>query len=149
MNKNQRQAFSLVEIVVAVFIVSLVSVPIYYLFSTSTKMNVTARHMAVAIGLSNSLLNTIKALPPELMYELPATPDSALSGSYDINSLGIPPCPEGIEAYKRYLQVVHKTWPSTNKDFFHIAVRVTWINPISKAEQSYVIQTLHPCPEES
>jgi hypothetical protein len=92
-------------------------------------------------------LNTIKAIPTADLSEMPSTEDKILSGTMSLTNLGIPECPEGVEEYKRYLQIIRKTWPGTGKEFFHIAVRVCWINPVSKAEQSYTIQTLTPCPE--
>lgn len=107
-----RDAFTLMEVVVAVIIVGMTSVATLSAFATELRTAETSRLALEAASLAESRLAILEVTPPE---ELPVLPDSSRKGQFE------PPF-EQYEWTATVTRVVNET------DLFDAMVRVTWPN---------------------
>jgi len=88
-----RKGLGLAEVVLAIALISLSSVPVFYLFSTSRRMQGSAKHLALAISEANSMHAAITASSRKRVLPslIEMTPDENLLGELSLSELGLLP----------------------------------------------------------
>ncbi|MBW7875004.1 MAG: hypothetical protein H3C47_03320 [Candidatus Cloacimonetes bacterium] len=88
-----RRGLGLAEVVLAIALISLSSVPVFYLFSTSRRMQGSAKYLALAISEANSMHAAITASGKTgvLPTLIEMTSDENLMGELSLSELGLLP----------------------------------------------------------
>ena len=107
-----RDAFTLMEVVVAVIIVGMTSVAALSAFATELRTAETSRLALEAASLAETRLAILEVTPAE---DLPTLPDSSRSGQFE------PP-------FEHYAWTATVTRVVNETDLFDAMVRVTWSN---------------------
>ena len=90
------RGMSFMEVMVAVLIAGIIATPIYILFSTSRRMGASAKDLVEAMGIGSSYISSMKEVQAGLIPAVTSAEDTSLTGVLALESLGIPPCPEGF-----------------------------------------------------
>lgn len=134
------KGFSLVEIVVATVIVSVLLTPLYFLFSSSRRMNYTAKNLALASACASSLLSALKD------NKIPdTTPDSSyldteLNGLISLESLSVSKCSSDFVRKVEFRDM--QTDLTENLPHYHVLVNVVWESQATKEEKVFSLDTL-------
>lgn len=92
------RGIGLAEVTIAILLVSLCVVPIFMLFSTSRRMQGSARQMAIAISHANSMISALegKLRNEGLLLEYQDLLDADLPPGFHPEELGLAQLPEGL-----------------------------------------------------
>lgn len=121
------KGFTLVEILIALFILQLAIAPIYLVFSGSKKAMNKAKELSIASELASSMLTSIRSLDIKLLKNQTLSQDIYLKGAYHIDSLMISKTPKD---FTRFIEV--NKVDITGKEggpFFMVSVHVSWKKP--------------------
>ncbi len=135
----QFKGLTLTEILIAMLILGVLTLPLYKLFSTSQKMNASSQDMVRAMGLSSSYLSALKTVDRSELRPLGPVSDLDLEGALSLGTLGLETCPA---RFSRNLEVSRITDAQTALSFFRILVNVRWSSRVSGEELSYALKTL-------
>ena len=119
--------FTLVEILIALFILQLVIAPIYLVFSGSKKAMARAKELAVASELSSSFLASIRSLDIKALKFQPLKEDKYLPMPYTLKNLNISQSPK---YFSRFVEV--SKVDITRKEggpFFIVNIHIYWKKP--------------------
>jgi hypothetical protein len=131
---------SFMEVMVAVLIAGIIATPIYILFSTSRRMGASAKHLVEAMGIGSSYISSLKEVQANLVPEVTSAEDTSLNGVLELESLGIPPCPEG---FTRTL-TTQKVISELGKVYLEVSLIVGWKDPVTGKPKNYPLFTLLP-----
>ena len=102
MRHRQSNGFTLMELMVVVFILQLVIVPLYVAFSGSKKMMVNAREMAHAVSLGSSMIAGLREVEVGKLSEIPLTAENALPAAFSLEKLGLK---KAMDGFSRSLKI--------------------------------------------
>lgn len=134
--KNYRKTgFTIVEILIALFILQLFIAPIYLVFSGSKQTMNRAREISIASELASSMLTSIRSVDIKLLKNQKLEQDISLTNPYSLNSLMISQTPKN---FSRFMEV--KKVDITGREggpFFMVSVNVSWKKPSMGKKLTY------------
>jgi len=132
--------FSLIEILIALTILTLVAGSIFSAFSTSRQMLFSAGELSQATSLAGSYLAAVSEVKHLDIKPIPLTEETSLPPAFRPESLKLPPAPA---PYKRSVSVfaINQT-ASDGGPFYKVSVEITWTKKSAKAEPRYISSTI-------
>lgn len=132
--------FTLVELLIALFILQLVIAPLYLVFTSTRQTMFKASDTLVAAGLASSMIAGLRELPPESLYPQPLTQDSQLVASFSLDNLGIMPAPP---EFTRKVEIIPVTSPEhAGSGLYIVEVQIEWQNRNTVTTVNYVVRNL-------
>ncbi|PCJ17607.1 MAG: hypothetical protein COB02_13365 [Candidatus Cloacimonadota bacterium] len=130
-----KKGLSLIEIMVALIVISLMISPIYNLFFIGSQLNKEGKQLYFVNVLCSNYLNAIINVDRLKVIEIDDMEDKEISGSLSLENIGMEPCYEG---YKRKLTI--ESLEDTN--LFSVKVSVFWKSKKKAKLKSYTLKTL-------
>lgn len=144
MNKKKTNTaflgFSLVEILVALTILTFVAGSIFSAFSTSRQMLYSAKELSEATSLASSYLAAVTQIRRKDLSAFPLIDEASLPGPFKPETLNLPPA---TPPYYRKVSVFAVDRPGLEGGpFFKVNVEITWTKKSAKAEPVYLSSTI-------
>jgi len=134
------RGFTLVELLIALFILQLVIAPLYLVFTSTRQTMFKAADTIVAAGLASSMIAGLRELPPESLRPQPLTQDSQLVASFSLENLGVMPAPP---EFSRKVEIIPVTSPEhADSGLYIVEVQIEWQNRNTVTPVSYVVRNL-------
>jgi prepilin-type N-terminal cleavage/methylation domain-containing protein len=135
------KGLTLTEILVAMLILGVLTLPLYKLFTTSQKMNASSRDLVRAMGFASSYISALKAVDRSDFRPLGPVRDLDLHGALSLEALGLEPC---LDGFSRHLTLRELSDSQAALHFFQILVDIRWKGRVSGNEMNYPLKTLVP-----
>jgi len=136
--EKTRRGMTLIELILAASLVAVCSIPIYFLFTSAKRMNVSSKERLEAMAYANTYLSAILSLGEDQMQILEERRDQEHSPPFTPQSLGIPKTPERIH---RSLQI-QKWSPADSESFFKVSIQIRWEQGTGGRELRYALLAL-------
>lgn len=138
--KRAQYGFTLVEILIAVFILQLVIAPVYLMFSETQKTMYKAADTLTAANLASSLIAGFRDMPAELLRPQPLEEDRLLTEPFQLEKLDVLPVPEG---FTRKVEIVPVDMAGREGGpFYLVEVQISWFNRKTKTPVNYIVRDL-------
>jgi hypothetical protein len=134
------RAFSLVELLVAIFILQLIIAPVYLMFSESQKTMYKAADTTTAAHLASSLIAGLREIPAKKLKPQSLDQDINLESPLSLEELGVMPVPEEFTRNIEILPV--DVAKKEGGPFFMVEVQISWFNRKTDTAVEYVIRDL-------
>jgi len=136
---QKEPGFTLVELLIAIFILQLVIAPLFLMFSSTRQTMFKAADTLVAASLASSLIAGLHELPAKDLRFQPLLDDRQLSSALNLKNLGVPPAPP---EFTRMLEIRPFKMSDNDKTrLFLVEVRVSWHNRKSTTPVSYIVRS--------
>ena len=89
MRQPRNNGFTLMELMVVIFILQLVIAPLYMVFSGSRKMMINARELTKAVSFGSSMIAGLRKIDIKKLSELSMTAEADLAGSFSLEKTGL------------------------------------------------------------
>mgnify|MGYP004003137647 CR=1 FL=1 len=131
---------TLIELIFSLALISFCVAPIFFLFSPSHKMNISARERLEAMAYANTYLSAIQSLDVERLVSVSKLRDEELYSPYSLQDLQVKPIPEKMH---RNLEI--NTWdPGISQVFFKVIVEIQWKAGATGSDHKYQLNALIP-----
>lgn len=137
---TKNTGFSLVEILVALTILTLVAGSIFSAFSTSRQMLFSAGELSQATSLAGSYLAAVSEVKRLDIKPVSLTEETSLPLAFRPETLKLSPAPA---PYKRSVSVFAVNQEANDGGpFYKVSVEITWTKKSAKAEPRYISSTI-------
>lgn len=134
------QGFTLVEMLIAVFILQLVIVPLFLMFTSSKQTMFKAADTLVAASLASSLIAGLQELPAKDLRPQPMLVDSELSSSLSLENLGVSPAPP---EFTRMIEInLVQSVAGDKTKLYLVEVQIFWYNRKTTTPVSYIVRSI-------
>lgn len=138
--KRAQYGFTLVEVLIAMFILQLIIAPVYLMFTETQKTMYKAADTLTAANLASSIIAGLRELPPEQLREQPLEVDNLLGLPFQLANMGVLPVPE---EFTRKVEIA-KVDPAGKEGgpFYLVEVEITWFNRKTRTRANYTVRDL-------
>jgi len=133
-----KSGFTLVELLIALFVLQLVIAPLYLVFTSTRQTMFKAADTLVAAGLASSMIAGLRELPRQSLRSQPLIQDSQLVASFSLENLGVMPAPP---EFTRRVEIIPAT-SAGNEGLYIVEVQIEWHNRNSETQVNYVVRNL-------
>lgn len=126
MNKQQSNGFTLMELMVCIFILQLALAPLYMTFSGSKQMMVNARELTKAVNLASSMIASLRKLEVQTISPLSWTSEANLPAFCSLATLGLSKVQDG---FQRHLMInLVDGAAAEGGPYYEATVEIKWKN---------------------
>lgn len=126
MKPSRNSGFTLMEMMIAIFILQLVVGPLYLAFSGSRRMMINAREWTKAVSFAGSMIAGLRKIETKKIPEIALTPEGSLPEAISLSNLGLTAVPEG---FQRFLVIgLVDEAAQEGGPFFEARVEIRWKN---------------------
>ncbi|MFZ5953116.1 MAG: type IV pilus modification PilV family protein [Candidatus Rifleibacteriota bacterium] len=132
--------FTLVELLIALFILQLIIAPVYLLFTETQKTMYKAADTLTASHLASSMIAGLREAPVESLRPQPLENDLDLKPPLSLEDIGVLPVPTNFTRKVEMIPI-----DATGKEggpFFLVEVQVSWFNRKTSTPVEYVVRDL-------
>lgn len=122
-NLSSNRAFSLVELMISLIIMSIFAAMFYNAFFASKNILTSARELSMATSLAGSMLSSLKTVSEDFLTTMHNVSDENLPSGLTLTDLRISPVPEN---YNRELTLIRHIIPGSQKAVYIAEVEVKW-----------------------
>lgn len=137
---SSRGGFTLVEILLALFILQLIIAPVYLMFTETQRTMFKAADTVTASSIAGSLIAGLRDLPPAALKPQPLTEDTALEKTLSLENLDVPPAPKDFTRRVELVPIDQNG--REGGPFYLVEVQIDWFNRKTKTPAKYVIRDL-------
>lgn len=139
-HRRAQYGFTLVEVLIATFILQLVIAPVYLMFTETQKTMYKASDTLTAANLASSLIAGLRDLPTKALRPQPLEKDDLLAPPLQLESLDVLPAPEG---FTRKVEIIPLDLAGREGGpFYLVEVQITWFNRKTKTPANYTVRDL-------
>ncbi|EKD83341.1 MAG: hypothetical protein ACD_39C00741G0002 [uncultured bacterium] len=139
-NGRRLAGFSLVELLIALFILQLIIAPVYLMFTETQKTMFKAADTLTASHLASSLIAGLRDLPVEALRPQPLEEDTKLGSPLDLESMGVLPVPS---EFTRKMEIIPVDLAGKEGGpYYLVEVQISWFNRKTSTPVEYVVRDL-------
>ncbi|MBU1108873.1 MAG: prepilin-type N-terminal cleavage/methylation domain-containing protein [Candidatus Riflebacteria bacterium] len=139
-HRRAQYGFTLVEILIAMFILQLVIAPVYLMFTETQRTMYKAADTLTAANLASSLIAGLRDVPTKAMRPQPLEEDTLLGPPYQLGILDVLPAPE---EFTRKVEIIPLDLAGREGGpFYLVEVQITWFNRKTKTPVNYTVRDL-------
>jgi prepilin-type N-terminal cleavage/methylation domain-containing protein len=138
--RHRLAGFSLVELLIAMFILQLIIAPVYLMFTETQKTMFKAADTLTASHLASSLIAGLRESPVEALRPQPLEEDTRLASPLDLESLGVLPVPA---EFTRKMEIIPVDLAGKEGGpYYLVEVQISWFNRKTSTPVEYVVRDL-------
>jgi prepilin-type N-terminal cleavage/methylation domain-containing protein len=130
--------FTLVELLVAVFILQLIVAPLYLFFTSTKRTMFKAADTLIAANLASSMVAGLREQPRDVISSLPLCEDTAMVASLSLANLGVAPAPP---EFSRKVTIIPVS-EGGEAGLYLVEVHISWFNRNTTTPASYFVRNL-------
>ncbi|PKL48203.1 MAG: hypothetical protein CVV42_10495 [Candidatus Riflebacteria bacterium HGW-Riflebacteria-2] len=139
-SRHKIAGFSLLELLIALFILQLIVAPVYLMFTESQKIMFKAADTLTAAHLASSLIASLRNSKVEILRDQPLEDDIRLTAPLDLESLGVLPVPA---EFTRKLQILSVDLAGKEGGpYYLVEVQISWFNRKTSTPVEYIVRDL-------
>jgi hypothetical protein len=138
--RGQLTGFSLVELLIAMFILQLIIAPVYLMFTETQRTMFKAADTLTASHLASSLIAGLRESPVETLRPQPLEEDTKLASPLDLESLGVLPVPTD---FIRKMEIIPVDLAGKEGGpYYLVEVQISWFNRKTSTPVEYIVRDL-------
>ncbi|HNS09433.1 MAG TPA: prepilin-type N-terminal cleavage/methylation domain-containing protein [Candidatus Ozemobacteraceae bacterium] len=138
--QSQSTGFSLVELLIAMFILQLIIAPVYLMFTETQKTMFKAADTLTASHLASSLVAGLRDAPVETLRPQPLEEDTKLAAPLDLENLDVLPVPT---EFTRKLEIIPVDLAGKEGGpYYLVEVQISWFNRKTSTPVEYIVRDL-------
>jgi prepilin-type N-terminal cleavage/methylation domain-containing protein len=139
-NRRISAGFSLLELLIALFILQLIIAPVYLMFTETQKVMYKAADTLTAAHLASSLIAGLRDSPVDILRPQPLENDTELTAPLDLASLGVQAVPE---EFTRKMEIIPVDLAGKEGGpYYLVEVQISWFNRKTSTPVEYIVRDL-------